>query len=249
MKDKTVLITGAGSGIGRATALLYARHGANVVVADIHAAAGQEAVRAVEAAGGKGLFVETNVAEYGAVEALVARTVSHFGRLDIAVNNAGIGTRDMVRTELHSADDWERVIAVNQTGVFYCMKFELQQMMAQGGGSIVNVASVAGLRALSNTLAYVASKHAVVGMTKAAAQEYARKNIRINAVCPVFTHSALFQQLLDSKDGIEDKLRSGIPMGRFGEPEEIAEAIFWLGSEAAGFITGHALPIDGGLMA
>ena len=129
------------------------------------------------------------------------------------------------------------------------MKLEIEQMLKQGGGAIINIASIAGLRGLPNNLSYVASKHAVVGMTKTAALEYARNNIRVNAVCPVFTHSALFQQLLDSKEGLGEKLKKGIPLGRFGEPEEIGEAIIWLSSEKSNFITGHSLPVDGGMMA
>lgn len=248
-KNKTVVITGSGSGIGRSTALLFAEQGANVVVSDINENGGNETVELIKKNNGNAIFIKCNVAKYEEVENLIQKTVQQFGSIDVAVNNAGIGGRALKKTAEHTFDDWDNVIAVNQTGVFYCMKLELQQMLKQGSGSIINIASIAGLRGLSNNLAYVASKHAVVGMTKTAAVEYARKNIRINAVCPVFTHSALFQQLLDSKEGLGDKLKMGIPLGRFGQPEEIGEAILWLSSEKSKFITGHSLPVDGGMMA
>ncbi|MEO1263120.1 MAG: glucose 1-dehydrogenase [Bacteroidota bacterium] len=248
-KNKTVIITGSGSGIGRSTAILFADRGANVVVSDINEKGGQETLETIEKNNGSAIFIKCNVTEFSEVDNLVGKTVEHFGSIDIAVNNAGIGGRELKRTAEHTFDDWDNVIAVNQTGVFYCMKLEIQQMLKQGSGSIINIASIAGLRGLPNNLAYVASKHAVVGMTKTAAVEYARKNIRVNAICPVFTHSALFQQLLDYKEGLGEKLVKGIPLGRFGQPEEIGEAIMWLSSENSKFITGHALPVDGGMMA
>ncbi len=249
MKNKVVLITGSASGIGRTTALLYADRGAQVVVSDINETGGEETVSQIRTAGGTAIFIKADVSKYEDVEQLLQKSVETFGRLDVAVNNAGIGAKRINRTVEHTIEDWDRVIAVNQTGVFYCMQLELRQMQKQGGGSIVNVASIAGLKGLPNNLAYAASKHAVVGMTKTAALEYARKNIRINAVCPVFTHSPLFQRLLDAKPDWEEKLKVGIPLRRYGRPEEVAEAIFWLSGEASGFITGHALPVDGGMMA
>ena len=248
-KNKTIIITGASSGIGRATAILFAGEGANIVIADINEEGGHKAVDLIKNKNGEAVFIKTNVAKYGEVKNLINKTVEKFGSIDIAVNNAGIGGKNLLKSAEHTLEDWDSVIAVNQTGVFYCMQLELQQMVKQGHGNIINIASIAGLRGLPNNLAYVASKHAVVGMTKTAALEYARKNIRINAVCPVFTHSALFQQLLDSKEGLGEKLVRGIPLGRFGQPEEIGEAILWLASEKSKFITGHALPVDGGMMA
>ena len=248
-KNKTVVVTGSGSGIGRATAILFAENGANVAVSDINEKGGQETLDVIKKNNGTAIFIKCDVAKYDEVTNLMNKTVEHFGSIDVAVNNAGIGGRQLKKTAEHPFDDWNDVIAVNQTGVFYCMKLEIQQMLKQGSGSIINIASIAGLRGLSNNLAYVASKHAVVGMTKTAAVEYARKNIRVNAVCPVFTHSALFRQLLDSKEGLGEKLVRGIPLGRFGEPEEIGEAIMWLSSSNSKFITGHALPVDGGMMA
>lgn len=248
-KNKTVIITGSGSGIGRSTAVLFARQGANVVVSDINENSGKKTVDIINEKNGNAIFIKCDVTKYNEVEHLMKGAIKHFGSIDIAVNNAGIGGKALARTVEHPFDDWDNVIAVNQTGVFYCMKLEIEQMLKQGGGAIINIASIAGLRGLPNNLSYVASKHAVVGMTKTAALEYARNNIRVNAVCPVFTHSALFQQLLDSKEGLGEKLKKGIPLGRFGEPEEIGEAIIWLSSEKSNFITGHSLPVDGGMMA
>lgn len=247
--NKTVLITGAASGIGQTTAIAFAKYGAQVVVSDVQLEAGRETVRLIEKDKGRAIFVEADVADYEAVKSLIEQTVEAFGSLDIAVNNAGIGPKKVARTHQHGVEDWHRVIAVNQTGVFYGMQFEIEQMLKQGSGVIVNIASVAGLKALPNNIAYTASKHAVVGMTKTAALEYARKNIRVNAVCPVFTESAMLDDLLSTKEGLREQLKRNIPMGRYGETNEIANAILWLSSDDASFMTGHALPVDGGTMA
>ncbi len=248
-KDKIVVITGAGSGIGEISAKMYAAEGAKVVVSDIDEVGGQNTVAAIKESGGEAIFLKVNVVNYEEVEGLMKTTVDHYGRIDIALNNAGIGGTTPVKTAEHKLDNWDKVIAVNQTALFYCMKLELQQMMLQGGGSIINVASIAGLRGLPNNLAYVASKHAVVGMTKTAAMEYARHNIRVNAVCPVFTLTPMFSSLVDHQPGLADKLKKGVPMRRFAEAQEMAETILWLSSEKASFITGHAMPVDGGLTA
>ena len=249
-KNKVVLVTGGGSGIGQETAYLYAAQGGKVVIADINEKGSKETVQHIKDNGGVAFFIKTNVADADQVKSLMDTIAVKFGRLDIAINNAGIGG-DMARTHEASLEDWDKVMAVNTSGVFYCMKYELQQMLAQGGGAIVNIASVAGLKGLPNSVAYTASKHAVVGMTKTVAVEYARKNIRVNAICPVFTETALFQpEVFDQyKPGISDKLKGSIPMKRFGKASETAEAILWLTSDASSFITGHALPVDGGLMA
>ncbi len=246
LAHKVVVITGAGSGIGAATAQLFAAHNAKVVVSDIHLENAQKNAAAITAAGGIAIAIKTNVTSFEEVEALIAFAVSKYGCLDIMVNNAGIGGKHQFKTAAHTLDDWHNVIAVNQTGVFYGMKLALQQMLIQGYGSIVNVASLAGLKASGNNLSYSASKFAVVGMTKSAALEYGRKNIRINAVCPGFTHSALLEQLVAVSPDMEDKLKRYIPMGRFGEAEEIAEAICWLASENSKFITGQTITLDGG---
>ncbi len=247
LENKVVIITGAGSGIGAATAKLFGKHKAQVVASDINLENAQQIADEITVSGGKASAIKTDVTVYEEVEALVAQAVSKYGRIDVMVNNAGIGGKHQVKTAEHTHDDWHNVIAVNQTGVFYCMKVALQQMLKQGGGSMVNVASLAGLKASGNNLSYSASKFAVVGMTKSAALEYGRKNIRINAVCPGFTHSALLDQLLAVSPGMGDKLKRFIPMGRFGEADEIAEAICWLASENSKFITGQTLTLDGGI--
>ncbi|HAS39594.1 MAG TPA: short-chain dehydrogenase [Microscillaceae bacterium] len=243
-QDKVVMITGAGSGIGRAASLMYAKAGAQVVVSDINPKGGEETVKMIAEAGGKASFIAANVAKLEEVEQLINQVVEQFGSLDVAVNNAGIGDFNQKKTAEHSVDSWDRVIAVNQTGVFYCMKEELKQMMKQKSGSIVNISSIAGVRGLPNNLAYVASKHAVVGMTKTAAMEYAKHGIRINAVCPVFTLTNLFKpEYFGDK---AEKLREGIPMKRYGTADEIAEAIIWLSTDKASFVTGHIMSVDGG---
>lgn len=246
LDNKVVIITGAGSGIGAATAKLFGKHNAKVIVSDINLEAAQQVVDEIIAANGNAAAIKTDVTQFEEVASLIKQTVDQHGSLDIMVNNAGIGGKNQLRTADHTHEDWHNVIAVNQTGVFYCMQLAIQQMMKQGQGNIVNVASLAGLKASGNNLSYSASKFAVVGMTKSAALEYGRKNIRINAVCPGFTHSALLDQLLSVSPDMADKLKRFIPMGRFGEATEIAEAICWLASENSKFITGQTITLDGG---
>jgi NAD(P)-dependent dehydrogenase (short-subunit alcohol dehydrogenase family) len=246
LENKIVIITGAGSGIGAATAKLFGAHKAIVVVSDINLESAQKVVDEITAEGGTASAIETDVTQFEQVETLIEQTVKTHGQLDVIVNNAGIGGKHQLKTADHTHDDWHNVIAVNQTGVFYCMQVAIKQMLAQGHGSMVNVASLAGLKASGNNLSYSASKYAVVGMTKSAALEYGRKNIRINAVCPGFTHSALLDQLLSISPDMGDKLKRFIPMGRFGEATEIAEAICWLASENSKFVTGQTITLDGG---
>lgn len=246
LKNKVIVVTGAGSGIGKATAKLFGEHGAKVVVSDINQKNAEAVANEILMADGKATVVKTDVTQFEEVESLIAQVVSNHGQIDVMVNNAGIGGKQQARTAEHSHEDWHNVIAVNQTGVFYCMKSVLGQMMKQGHGNIVNVASLAGLRASGNNLSYSASKFAVVGMTKSAALEYGRKNIRINAVCPGFTESALLDQLLSVSPDMGDKLKRFIPMGRFGQANEIAEAICWLASDNSKFITGQTITLDGG---
>lgn len=247
LKDKIVIITGAGSGIGRATALLMAKEGATVVVADLNLPDAESVVKEIVVGGGKASALLVNVSDHTEMQGLMSKVVAEYGQLDVLVNNAGIGNRHMVKTAEHTVEDWDRVIAVNQSGVFYGMKYALQQMLIQGHGNIVNVASLAGLKASGRNLAYSASKFAVVGMTKSAALEYARKNIRINCVCPGYTHSALLNQVFDSDEKMHDQLLKYIPMNRYGQPEEIAEAIVWLATDKTSFITGQSITLDGGL--
>ncbi len=249
-KDKIILITGAASGIGRAAALAFAKEGGIIVVSDIYEKGGIDTVAKIKATGRKAIFIKTNVADFTSVEKLMQRIVDQFGRLDIAINNAGIIGAN-ARTIDTPLDSWEKVMAVNASGVFYCMKTQIPIMLQQGGGAIVNTASIAGLKGLPNSLPYVASKHAVVGMTKTAAMEYARHNIRINAICPVFTISPMFdpEAMEKAKKGIPDKLKANVPMKRFARVEEQVAAMMWLCSDGASFVTGHALPVDGGLTA
>lgn len=246
LEDKIVIITGAGSGIGAATAKLFGIQGAVVVVSDINLGAAQKIVDEIKKDGGKASAIKTDVTKFEEVESLIGAAVKEYGRLDVMVNNAGIGGKHQNKTAEHTHDDWHNVIAVNQTGVFYCMQVALQQMTKQGYGTIVNVASLAGLKASGNNLSYSASKFAVVGMTKSAALEYGHKNIRINAVCPGYTHSALLDQLLSAREDMADLLKRYIPMRRFGEADEIAEAIVWLAGENSKFVTGQTITIDGG---
>lgn len=246
VKDKIVVVTGAGSGIGAATAKHFGYHKAKVVVSDINVNRARSVAEEIIATGGTAVVITANVANYDEVQALVEETVKQFGRLDVLVNNAGIGPRNLLKAADHTLEDWDNVIAVNQTGVFYGMKLALQQMLKQGSGSIVNVASLAGLKASLNNLSYSASKFAVVGMTKSAALEYATKNIRINAVCPGYTESALLDKLLSARPDMDDMLKSIIPMKRYGNADEIAEAIVWLASDTTKFITGQTITLDGG---
>ncbi len=246
--DQVVLITGAGSGIGRATALSFAREGAIVVVSDISEKGGLETVSLIEAEQGKATFIRCDVADPNQIAHLVQQTVAQYGRLDSAINNAGIGG-NLARVADVSFEDYRRTVDINLGGVFFGMQHQIRQMLLQGGGRIVNVASVAGLRALPNSSVYTATKHAVVGLTKTAAMEYARKNIRINAICPVFTRSAMVDQMFALAPDYEQKLLKNIPLGRYGEPEDIAQAILWLCDPANSFVTGLALPLDGGMMA
>lgn len=246
-KKNVALVTGAASGIGRETALRFAELGASVVVADVDSEGGQDTVDQVQACGADGLFVRCDVSDPQDVARLVQQAVSRFDRLDFAVNNAGIGGPwEPLRSYPH--EGWDRVLAVNLTGVFYCLQEEIGPMTGQGG-SIVNVASLAGKLGLPNQAAYTASKHAVIGLTRVAAQEVARHNIRVNAVCPVFTETPLFNPLIAGNPGRAEKMLERIPMRRFGKPRDIADAIVWLCSDQARFITGQAINLDGGMTA
>lgn len=247
-KNKTIVITGAGAGIGRATALAFAAKGGKVIVSDVNAVSGKETVDLIKKENGEATFIKADVTRLEEIQHLMQQAVAIYGSLDVGINNAGIGG-PFIRTADYPDESWEQVIAINQTGVFHCMREQLKIMLSQGNGAIVNVSSIAGLRGLENASAYVASKHAVLGLTKVAAREYARKNIRVNAVCPVFTKSALIDQIFDVNPSYKEILRKAIPMHRFGEPEDIANAILWLSEDSASFVTGLCMPLDGGMTA
>ncbi|MCS6925501.1 MAG: SDR family oxidoreductase [Candidatus Binatia bacterium] len=248
LDGKIALVTGGSSGIGRAAALAFAQEGAKVVVADVMVEGGQETVRLLTAAGGHGLFVKTDVSRAAEVEAVIKQTVATYGRLDCAFNNAGVEGAFVSTTEYPEAD-WDRVLAINLTGVWLCMKYEIAQMLQQGGGAIVNTASGAGLVGVPNLSAYVASKHGVIGLTKTAALEYAKAGIRVNAVCPGVIQTPMVARLTSSRPDLSEALVAAEPMGRTGRPEEVAAAVVWLCSDAASFVTGHALSVDGGYVA
>jgi len=245
---KVALVTGGGSGIGRATALTFARAGAQVVVADVVVAGGEETVRMIKANGGEALFVKTDVSKAAEVEALVATAVQTYGRLDCAFNNAGVEGK--LATTVDCTDEiWDRTIGVNLKGVWLCMKAEIPLMLKQGGGAIVNTASAAGLVGVGMMPAYVASKHGVVGLTKTAALEYAKSGIRVNAVCPGGIQTPMLERAIQMMPQLGEAAIAMEPVGRLGKPEEIAEAVIWLCSDAASFVTGHAMAVDGGMVA
>ncbi len=226
---------------------MFSEKGAHVVVSDIDESNGQKLVETIQSNGGLANFVKTDVSNYEDFEHLILQTVKDHHRIDVLVNNAGIGNQTLAKTHQHSTEEWDRVIAVNQTGVFYGMQLALKQMLKQEHGNIVNIASLAGLIASRNNIAYSASKFAVVGMTKSAALEYGSKNIRINAVCPGYTESNLLNQLFTARPDMKDKFLYATPMKRFGQPKEIAEAVLWLASENTSYITGQTITLDGGI--
>jgi NAD(P)-dependent dehydrogenase (short-subunit alcohol dehydrogenase family) len=245
---KVALVTGAGSGIGRAAALAFAREGARVIVADVTVDAGQETVRAIGAHDGEALFVQADVSVAGDVSAMVERAVTTYGRLDCAFNNAGV-EGEMATTAECSEENWDRTIAINLKGVWLCMRYEIPQMLAQGGGAIVNCASIAGLVGFPNLPAYTASKGGIVQLTRTAALEYAQQGIRVNALCPGVIHTPMVDRITAGDSQAEAQYAALEPIGRMGTAEEMAEAAVWLCSDAASFVTGHPLVADGGMVA
>jgi len=252
LSHKVALITGGGSGIGRATAVAFAAAGAKVVVADVDGSGGAATVAAISAAGGAAFFMAADVASARAVEALVAATIEGYGRLDCAFNNAGIQGELMTTVEC-SEDNFDRVIATNLKGVWLCMKSQIAHMLANGGGAIVNNSSNFGLVGSPGMPAYSASKHGVIGLTKTAALEYAQRGIRVNAVCPGPVQTPLVDAILARQPELAEQIIASIkarePIGRMGRAEEIARAVVWLCSDEASFVTGAALPVDGGFVA
>src|SRR5271154_2657597 len=248
LEGKTALVTGGTSGIGRDTAVLFAKAGAKVVVAGRREVEGNESVELVRAAGGEALFVRADVSKASEVETLVQKTVEKFGRLDVAFNNAGIEGAWIPIVE-QSEEDWDRTIDINLKGVWLCLKYEIRQMLKQGGGgAIVNMASVAGWIGSAGAATYCASKHGVMGLTKAAALETARNGIRVNVVCPAVIETPMGERLFGAPD--MKKYALGFhPVGRFGTPKEVAEAVLWRCSDRASFMTGQSLVLDGGFLA
>jgi NAD(P)-dependent dehydrogenase (short-subunit alcohol dehydrogenase family) len=248
LEGKAALVTGASSGIGRAAALAMAREGARVMAADMTEAAGNETVELIRKAGGEAQFIMINVAKADEAAAMVTAAVKAFGRLDCAFNNAGVSGK-IARTADDTEENFDRIMAVNLRGVWLCMKYEIQQMLRQGGGAIVNTASAAGLVGSHGMPAYTASKHGVIGLTKTAALEYARAKIRVNAVCPGVIDTAMVAGMVSGHPRLRDILVSVEPVARMGQPGEIGEAVTWLLSDYASFVTGCALPVDGGMTA
>ncbi|MDI6900906.1 MAG: SDR family oxidoreductase [Anaerosomatales bacterium] len=248
LTGKVALVTGAASGIGRESALAFARAGAKVVVSDVMVEGGEETVAMIRDGGGDAIFVQCDVSREDDVKALVARTVEAYGRLDCAHNNAGIEGMAGPCVEC-TEENWDRTLGINLKGVWWCAKYEIPEMLKVGGGAIVNTASVAGLVGFAGIPAYTASKHGVVGLTKAIALDYATQNIRCNAVCPGVIHTPMIERFTGGDPEALKGMEAMEPVGRLGKPSEIADAVVYLCSDEASFITGAALPVDGAFVA
>lgn len=250
LEGKSALITGGGGGIGRATALIFAREGARIAVADANIDAAAETVAQVNAAGGQAMSLSGDVTDSAAVQAMINTVVSAYGRIDCAFNNAGIAGYQVnasgKKTHEWADDSFDRMIAVNLRGVWLCMKHEIQHMLAQGGGVIVNTGSIAGLIGLPTSSAYVAAKHGVLGLTKTAALEYATDKIRVNAVCPGYIETKMTEDTMRRRGA---ELMQKVPFGRMGKPAEIGEMVLWFCSDRASYVTGACYNVDGGYMA
>ena len=242
---KVAFVTGAGSGMGRTTALAFAREGASVVLADVSDHGNQDTARMIEEFGGRSLAVRCDVTKSQQVQAALNQAVGAFGRLDVAFNNAGAEQEPSVTVDV-TEEEWDRIIAINLRGVFLCMKYEIPLMLQHGGGAIVNNSSGAGIKAFGRGAAYAAAKHGVVGLTKDAALDYASSNIRINAVCPGIVDTEMMQRFTGGTSEGRDRVIAQEPIGRMGTSDEIAGAVLWLCSDAASFVIGHAMVVDGG---
>lgn len=245
--DKVALVTGAASGIGRATARMYARDGARVVVSDVTDEGGEETAQLIRDAGGDAVFIRADVSDPDSCEAMVKHALDTYDRLDIACNNAGIGG-DSNLTGEYGIEAWQRTIEINLSGVFYCMRYQIPAMLQGGGGVIINMTSILGQVGFATAPAYVAAKHGVVGLTRTAAIEYAQQGIRVNAVGPAFIRTPMISKMEEDSDS-HRMLLDLHPVGRLGESDEVAELVIWLSSERASFVTGAYYPVDGGYLA
>jgi NAD(P)-dependent dehydrogenase (short-subunit alcohol dehydrogenase family) len=246
LDGKVALVTGGASGIGRASALAFARAGARVAVADVQDEGGEATIRLIQGAGGEAIYLRCDVSRASDVRALVDETIETFGRIDCAFNNAGIEGVQALTAD-YPEDAWDRVMGINLRGLWLCMKHEIPGMLAQRSGAIVNNASILGMVAFAKAAAYVAAKHAVLGLTRTAALEYSASGVRINAVCPGFIETPMLQRAgITADPGVREMIAGLHPMKRLGRPEEVADAVVWLCSEGATFVTGHALLVDGG---
>lgn len=244
-QGKVALVTGGGSGIGRATAIAFAREGARVVIASRRVVQGEETISLIRDRGGEAIFVKTDVSESAQVEAMLTQTINAFGRLDCAFNNAGIVGPE-ARMHQYTENDWDDVITTNLKGIWLCMQHEIQHMLENGGGAIVNNSSAAGKRSWPRHPAYVASKHGVVGLTRNTSREYAKDGIRVNAVCPGWIDTPMLDFLFEDVPERREKISTSQPMERMGTPGEVSEAVLWLCSERSSYINGECLMVDGG---
>lgn len=245
MKGKVALVTGGGSGIGRATAMLFAVHGAAVVVADKNLDGANKTLEMIKKSGEDGVAMQVDVSEESQIKKMVDDTIKKLGRLDFACNNAGIEGETNPITEC-SNENWQRVLDINLRGVLWCMKYEIPEMLKNGGGALVNISSIAGLVGFSGMPAYVSSKHAINGLTKTAALENAQQGLRVNSVCPGAIQTPMIERFVGESPEARKDLETQHPMGRFGKPEEVAEAVVWLCSDKASYVTGQTLAVDGG---
>ncbi len=245
LDGKVALVTGGASRIGRATALTFAREGAKLVIADMNEDGGNQTVHMITENGGEARFVQVHVTNATEVEAMISKTVEIYGRLDCSFNNAGI-TRGGIQVADVSEEAWDEVINTNLKGVWLCMKYAIPHMRQQGSGAIVNTSSIWGLTGRAGNAAYTASKHGIIGLTKTAALEYAKSGIRVNAVCPGTILTPVVENAMTRNPQFESSMKSQHPIGRFGQPEEVAETVVWLCSDAASFVTGHSMSVDGG---
>jgi NAD(P)-dependent dehydrogenase (short-subunit alcohol dehydrogenase family) len=243
---KVAFVTGAGSGIGRETTIAFAREGAKVVAADVSEQSNQETASLIEKEGGQAIAVRCDVTKAEEVKSAVAKTIEAFGRLDFAFNNAGIEPRNPAPTAEYDEEEWNRIIDINLRGVFLCMKHEIPLILKQGGGAIVNTSSGAGVIGIKGSPAYTAAKHGVIGLTRAAALDYAAQNLRINAICPGYIDTPMMGRFTGGTPEGRAKVVAEEPAGRMGKPEEIAASVLWLCSDGAAFMVGHAMVVDGG---